>query len=406
MTPSVPSLPTKSWVRFGPVAARGPVPSVCTTRPSASTTSRPEDHVLDLPVAGRVLPGAPAGQPAADGGEVHGLGPVAKGVAVSHLAERGLEVGAEGAGPHVGGERGLVDVDRRPPAPSCRGRCHRAPGSTRRRHRCGPRRRSPARAASLQAASTPATCSVDVGRTTAAGRWGTPPSAAQPMASGHQSRPASALASSSVRTVGPARRRCGRAARVGPRRSAAPRRSSTPPAACVDRRDGSRLRHGRSSPAVRSSFWQDPVNRATCSAASCSLPAHVRRDEVGDGWRPRPSWRAHAGSSPGSAVTGRRRGSAPSPRGPRRRAPHRCRAAPPRPVRAIRDGRRPRQGRRRTRCRSDRAGAPWGWAIVTGSRVLVVAPMRGRDLVTQRRRRGDSPRRPTTASTVSCAILR
>ena len=41
MTPSVPSLPTKSWVRFGPVAARGPLPSVCTTRPSASTTSRP-----------------------------------------------------------------------------------------------------------------------------------------------------------------------------------------------------------------------------------------------------------------------------------------------------------------------------------------------------------------------------
>ena len=41
MTPSVPSLPTKSWVRSGPVAARGPLPSVRTTRPSASTTSRP-----------------------------------------------------------------------------------------------------------------------------------------------------------------------------------------------------------------------------------------------------------------------------------------------------------------------------------------------------------------------------
>ena len=41
MTPSVPSLPTKSWVRFGPVAARGPRPSVRTMRPSANTTSSP-----------------------------------------------------------------------------------------------------------------------------------------------------------------------------------------------------------------------------------------------------------------------------------------------------------------------------------------------------------------------------
>ena len=36
----------------------------------------------------------------------------------------------------------------------------------------------------------------------------------------------------------------------------------------------------------------------------------------------------------------------------------------------------------------------------------VVAPRSGRDLVTQRRRCGDSPRPVTTASTVSCAILR
>ncbi len=70
----------------------------------------PDDHVLDLSVARRVLPGAPAGQPPTDGGEVHGLGPVPERVAVADLTERGLEIGAEGAGPHVGQERHLVDL--------------------------------------------------------------------------------------------------------------------------------------------------------------------------------------------------------------------------------------------------------------------------------------------------------
>ena len=45
-----------------------------------------DDHVLDLPVAGRVLPRPAAGQPAADGREVHGLGPVAERVARADLA--------------------------------------------------------------------------------------------------------------------------------------------------------------------------------------------------------------------------------------------------------------------------------------------------------------------------------
>ena len=57
--------------------------------------------------------------------------------------------------------------------------------------------------ASLQAANTAETCAVVVGRTTTAGRWGTAPSAAQPMASGHQSRPASARLTSSVSTTAP-----------------------------------------------------------------------------------------------------------------------------------------------------------------------------------------------------------
>ena len=182
-----------------------------------------DDHVLDLPVAGRVLPRPPAGEPAPDGREVHRLGPVAEGVAVSHLAERRLEVGTEGAGPHVGRERGLVDAHRPSSAvmsratPPCTGI---DPPQTPLR----PAAAVTGTTASLQAASTAATCAVEVGRTTAAGRCGTAPSAAQPMASGHQSRPASARASSSVRTVAPLAAM--RSRRPGaPRRAAAPRRS-------------------------------------------------------------------------------------------------------------------------------------------------------------------------------------
>ena len=125
-------------------------------------------------------------------------------VAGPDLAERGLEVGAEGAGPDVGGERRLVDARAGRPAPSCRGRRRRARGWSRRTRRSARPPPSPAPRASLQAASTAATSSVEAGRTTTAGRCGTAPSAAQPMASGHQSRPASARASSSVTTVGPA----------------------------------------------------------------------------------------------------------------------------------------------------------------------------------------------------------
>ena len=109
MTPRVPSLPTNSWVRSGPVADRGPYPPVRTTRPSARTTSSPMHHVLDLPVPVGVLAGAPAGQPAAHGGQVHGLGPVPERDTVT-VPEPGLHVGAEGPGPKVGDER----VRRRP----------------------------------------------------------------------------------------------------------------------------------------------------------------------------------------------------------------------------------------------------------------------------------------------------
>ena len=102
----------------------------------------PDDHVLDLAVAGGELAGPAARQPAADRGQGHRLGPVPAGEAVGG-AQLVLEVVAERAGQHVGGERGVVDVadagqvaqvehdaaverDRRPADPAAaRGRRHR-----------------------------------------------------------------------------------------------------------------------------------------------------------------------------------------------------------------------------------------------------------------------------------------
>ncbi len=68
-----------------------------------------EHHVLDLAVAVRVLAGPPAGQPPAHGGEVHRLGPVPERDAEA-VAETGLDLGAEGAGPQVGHQRLGVDL--------------------------------------------------------------------------------------------------------------------------------------------------------------------------------------------------------------------------------------------------------------------------------------------------------
>ena len=99
MTPSVPSLPTKSWVRFGPGRGAGALALGAHDAAVGQHHLEADDHVLDLPVARRVLPGAPAGQPAAHRREVHRLGPVAERVAVADPAQRLLEVGAEGARP-------------------------------------------------------------------------------------------------------------------------------------------------------------------------------------------------------------------------------------------------------------------------------------------------------------------
>ena len=152
---------------------------------------QPDHHVLDLPVARRVLPRATTSQPAPDGGEVHGLGPVAERVARvrSRRPQRRLQVGPERARADVCEERGLVERDAVRPIRSGRARRRRAPGWSRRTPRCVPRPPSPARPRSLHAASTAETWATETGRTTAAGRCGTAPSAAQPMASGHQSRP-------------------------------------------------------------------------------------------------------------------------------------------------------------------------------------------------------------------------
>ncbi len=104
----------------------------------------PDGHVLDLPVAVGVLARAPAREPAAHRREVHRLGPVPEGEAVS--PQRVLDVRAEGARPEVGHQRDVVEfaepahpaeVERDPaeerdrgaadPAPTPRGR-HRHPG--------------------------------------------------------------------------------------------------------------------------------------------------------------------------------------------------------------------------------------------------------------------------------------
>ena len=80
-----------------------------------------DDEVLDLAVAGGVLAGAAAGDPAADRGEVEALREVADGQAVAAL-QLGLEVRAERPGedlddPRLGvdlaeaGEAGQVEQD-------------------------------------------------------------------------------------------------------------------------------------------------------------------------------------------------------------------------------------------------------------------------------------------------------
>ena len=199
MTPRVPSLPTNSWVRSGPVADRGRVPAGPDDPAVGQHHLEADDHVLDLPVAVRVLAGPPAGQPAAHRRQVHRLGPVAEGEAVL-APQPGLHVGAEGAGPQVDDQRRR----RRPsPMPASPHRSRATPAEHRDRGAAHPAaaagRRSPAPGPGGRGPAPPATWAVSVGRATTAGRAGTSPVAAHPMASGHQSRPASARSASARR---------------------------------------------------------------------------------------------------------------------------------------------------------------------------------------------------------------
>ena len=78
MTPSVPSLPDEELGQVGPGGGAGTVALGVHDAAVGQHHLEPDDHVLDLPVAGRVLAGAAAGEPAADRREVHRLGPVAE----------------------------------------------------------------------------------------------------------------------------------------------------------------------------------------------------------------------------------------------------------------------------------------------------------------------------------------
>ena len=69
-----------------------------------------DDEVLDLAVAGGVLAGAAAGDPAADGGDVEALREVADADSPWRCLQLVLEVGPERAGEHLDDARRGVDV--------------------------------------------------------------------------------------------------------------------------------------------------------------------------------------------------------------------------------------------------------------------------------------------------------
>ena len=114
------------------------------------------------------------------------------------VPEARLHVGPEGAGPQVGHQR----VASTSPMPASPHRSRATPPNSGTEAPHTPLR-PPAGVTGTRApshrASTAATWAVSVGRATTAGRAGTSPAAAQPMASGHQSRPASARSASSTR---------------------------------------------------------------------------------------------------------------------------------------------------------------------------------------------------------------
>ena len=204
MMPSVPSEPTKSWVRSGPTAARCE-PPVVTSVPSASTTSRPDDDVLDLAVAGRELAGAAAREPAADGRQRDRLRPVPARDAVLG-AQLVLEHVAERAGLHVDEHRGVVDARR------CRSiavRSSSTPPNTGTLAPHTPLRPAAAvtgtRGVVAQRAARPRPRRSSAGARSPTPARSTWSSSAQIIASGHQSRLASLISAASRRDVGAGR---------------------------------------------------------------------------------------------------------------------------------------------------------------------------------------------------------
>ena len=276
MTPNVPSLPTNSWVRLGPVAARRLALGV--HDPAVGQHDLETDHhVLDLPVARRVLAGTAAGQPAADGRQVHRLGPVTQRVPLTHPAQGGLEIGPERPGPHVGRERGFVD--RRDPL-----ECGEVQGDAT-VHGYG----TATHAAAARSGRHRDDCLVAGGQDgghlvrrarSYHGGW--------PLRDAPFGRPADGERP-------PVASGFGAAGRVGEHGGATGRESLEEGGRRVDRRraesigdfvvlrvdrgDGRRRGHDGSSPAVKSSFWYDSVNRAACSFASFFVHSEFGREE-------------------------------------------------------------------------------------------------------------------------------
>ena len=229
MTPSVPSEPTKSCVRSGPTAARGPTPPV-----------------VDQAAVGERRRGGrgPCPRSCRSGSST---GPLL-GRQASRRPWRSRRTGASGraCSPRRWRAARLRARVRRPrPRPGRSARSRRPP-----RIRSKPVRSSetpplsgtappqtPLRpaagvtgtAASAQAARTAATSSVDCGRTTTAGIPPTRSSSAQPTPSGHQSRPCAVRSASSVESAAPversrSRKASSRPAASDPKRAAARRR--------------------------------------------------------------------------------------------------------------------------------------------------------------------------------------
>ena len=225
------------------------------------------------------------------------------------------------------------------------------------------------------------------------------------MASGHQSRPASARVASSVSTSAPlSARRSSRPSGSGDDGAGEPIGDRT--GLGIDRRDRRGSGHGRSSPAVRSSFWQASMKSLAWSVACCSSHPSSAAMSVGRGVGGRHGGLGpldHGAGPPGQHVVERLR----------HLLAGRVDQLGPGVGQAGDDGfeqlgstvGQSEDGRGLGSVAAEEvrtAGGPWRrdpwwpWSRRGGGAILV----------TQRRVFGDSPSCCTTTSTVSCAIFR